>query len=96
MFLKRLGENIEVIQIDHDKSPKIFVQYLIHEPLKRCRCVTQSEWHHLKLKGAEFGDEGGLFSVFRTHGYLPVAAKKIQGSEEASTLKCVQDVIDAG
>ncbi|KRZ57252.1 hypothetical protein T02_1592 [Trichinella nativa] len=49
MFLFRRAEDYDVIEINQARFTHQTGQSSLHEPLKRARCIAQSERHYLKL-----------------------------------------------
>ena len=88
-----VGVDEDVIQIDKDTYIKHVREDVIHEVLKSCQCVSQTEGHNTPFKRAVAGAKGGFPFItfmdlnkvvgmlqvnFGIHGGLSLAVKEIR------------------
>ena len=46
-----------IVHIDLDIPPNLMCKHLVYEPLIRCSCVLEAEWHHFVTEKALVDDE---------------------------------------
>jgi hypothetical protein len=94
MFLPRRGIYEDVIEKYQDEPAKKRLEDVIHQGLKCCRCVRQSEGHDEELEVTMMRPEGRPRHVIRVHPHLMVAAAQIEFGEEAGSPEFIQQFIN--
>ena len=95
VFLNRLGEDEDVVQVDKDECVQLPHKHLIHQTLEGRRRVRNPKRHHNEFEMASMHPERGFWDVIFFHGYLMIARGQVDGGKVFSFSKSVQEVINA-
>ena len=73
-----ISVNENAIQIHDDEDVKLFYKDVVDKPLEACRCVCQSEGHHLIFEVTILSFERGLPLVPFADSYPMVCTGKFE------------------
>jgi hypothetical protein len=88
--------NQNVIEENYNKIPQVMLENVIHECLKRSRCVRKTKRHYHVLKVTTEGSESRLVDVFRLHADLVVARPQVQLGKDMCTMQFIQKILYDG
>ena len=84
----------DIIQIDEDAYIEHVGEDVIHEVLKSCQCISQTEEHNTPFKGAVAGVEGGFPFVTFTDSNKVVGMLQVNFGIHRGLSQAVEEVGD--
>ena len=88
------ADNEQIVQV-HETEQQA-TKDLVHETLKRLRCVAEAERHADELEEAEGSDDSGLRDVVRVYGDLVVSPNEVDLGENRASRDLCYEVLDVG
>jgi hypothetical protein len=85
MVLQSPAIDQDVLHEDQYKSPHERSKYMIHETLKCCRSIGQTEWHGSELKMVVMCFKSSLMLILGSHSYLMKSRIQVHLGKEFST-----------
>ena len=92
VFLCRIGQNGDVIQIDHDIRE--VTEYGVHYLLKEHWGIGWPEGEDIELIHLSFKDEGGPVTVTALQRNVPVSPFHVQATHVGFAFEFIEEIID--
>lgn len=80
----------------NNKFEKEWLQQFIHDVLKCCRCIAQSEWHYLVFVMPVMSLKSGFRNILCGHAYLVEALEEVKLWKPWSISQVMKKFIDRG
>ena len=96
MIFQRVGENEDVIEVDHYKDISHVSENMVHKCLKCSGCIGESHGHDQELERAVSGSEGCLPLVASHDVDIVIAGAKVELGVDLCIAKLVKEVSDEG
>ena len=84
----------QVIDVRLHVAADLVPEDFVHQALVGGTSVLQPEWHDPIAIQAMFGDEGGVFFIFRSHTNLVVAGEGVHEAEQLVSRCCIDESVD--
>src|SRR5882724_5616266 len=96
MIFQRVGEDEDVIEVDHYEDISHVSENMVHKHLKHSGCVGESHRHDQELERAISGSEGCLPLVASRNANIVIAGAKVELGVDPCIAKLVEEVSDEG
>src|SRR5882724_7101268 len=96
MIFQRVGEDEDVIEVDHYEDISHVSENMVHKCLKRSGCIGESHRHDQELERAILGLEGCLPLMASHDANIVIAGTKVELGVDPCITKLVEEVSDEG
>jgi len=96
MIFQRVGEDEDVIEVDHYEDISHVSENMVHKRLKRSGCIGESHRHDQELERAVSGSEGCLPLMASQNANIVIAGVKVELGVDPCIAKLVKEVSDEG
>src|SRR5664279_180486 len=93
MFFFGLGEDKNIIDVDHDELIKILHEHRVHKPHKSCWGICKTKRHNCILVKTIASDKSCLRNVFLPDLYLMVSRFQVHLGEDSCTRQLIKQII---
>src|SRR5882672_2859747 len=94
MIFKGVGEDEDIIEVDHYKNVSHISEDVIHEGLERSRSIGESHGHNQEFERAISGAKGCLPLVASGDTHIVVASMQVELGVDLGTAELFKEVGD--
>ena len=94
MIFQGIGEDEDIVEVDHYEDVSHVSEDMIHEGLKCSRCIGETHGHNQELERAISGAKGCLPLVAGRDTDIVVASAQVELGVDLGTAELVEQVCD--
>src|SRR5882672_9981396 len=94
MIFKGIGEDEDIVEVDHYEDVSHVLEDMIHEGLECSRGIGESHGHNQEFEGAILGSEGCFQLMASSNMHVVVASVQVEFGVDLGAAELVQEVGD--